>query len=127
MIRRPARSTLFPYTTLFRPVQSRYGSGAARGEAGLLNASFADGNHAAPKKRRDFVCRTSGGAAENRDQSGDRRAPIVILMHISFQQRGREARLSSYAFYIITAVQITAAFRHATERRHSKVAAILIG
>src|SRR3712207_9506204 len=41
MIRRPPRSTLFPYTTLFRSAAGRAGrivrvAGGARGEAGVL-------------------------------------------------------------------------------------------
>src|SRR5256885_6675243 len=38
MIRRPPRSTLFPYTTLFRSVAARDARGAARGEAGHRRA-----------------------------------------------------------------------------------------
>src|SRR5256885_14249929 len=34
MIRRPPRSTLFPYTTLFRSHQARRGGGAARTDVG---------------------------------------------------------------------------------------------
>src|SRR5260221_5045243 len=36
MIRRPPRSTLFPYTTLFRSVQNNYG--VAQGSASILEA-----------------------------------------------------------------------------------------
>src|SRR3712207_5851319 len=36
MIRRPPRSTLFPYTTLFRSARTRQGAGRALGDAGLV-------------------------------------------------------------------------------------------
>src|SRR2546425_1661282 len=52
MIRRPPRSTLFPYTTLFR---SRYGTRAARGRDRSLGADH-------PVARRD-------GARRARDES----------------------------------------------------------
>src|SRR3712207_7374554 len=42
MIRRPPRSTLFPYTTLFRSVLGREALGAAANEVGDLS-SFARG------------------------------------------------------------------------------------
>src|SRR3712207_6938305 len=49
MIRRPPRSTLFPYTTLFRSAVGPAGFGAARGFHGVADvlavafADFADG------------------------------------------------------------------------------------
>src|SRR3712207_7643523 len=44
MIRRPPRSTLFPYTTLFRSVHPRHGDElAARGETG--RGGFEGGQH----------------------------------------------------------------------------------
>src|SRR3712207_7466134 len=47
MIRRPPRSTLFPYTTLFRsPLQPRgLRRGAAAGRGGALRADGAAGTH----------------------------------------------------------------------------------
>src|SRR2546422_2471043 len=36
MIRRPPRSTLFPYTTLFRSVRERHGRRFEQGERGLV-------------------------------------------------------------------------------------------
>src|SRR3712207_8551422 len=41
MIRRPPRSTLFPYTTLFRSIM-RLGEGEARGEEREVTILFAD-------------------------------------------------------------------------------------
>src|SRR5438876_1798360 len=40
MVRRPPRSTLFPYTTLFRSLLLAFGAGAAA----LIDDRFADGN-----------------------------------------------------------------------------------
>src|SRR6266513_2914060 len=38
MIRRPPRSTLFPYTTLFRPAAARCGTAGAAGAGSLARA-----------------------------------------------------------------------------------------
>src|SRR3712207_8302109 len=49
MIRRPPRSTLFPYTTLFRSARQRgepaRGAGAHRGRAAAERAHAAGGDH----------------------------------------------------------------------------------
>src|SRR3989475_13338479 len=69
MIRRPRRSTLFPYTTLFRSDQTRDRAGARR--AGP-----------APYRTRDAVARGSGCLirALGRDNTqGPRRMSAVIL------------------------------------------------
>src|SRR5690349_22764838 len=74
MIRRPPRSTLFPYTTLFRSVQPRVGAGPLTGDvladlARALSREERDGDHPATgearseehtselQSRRDLVCR----------------------------------------------------------------------
>src|SRR5687768_17702976 len=41
MIRRPPRSTLFPYTTLFRSVLEGRGAGAAAGRGGEVDVALA--------------------------------------------------------------------------------------
>src|SRR3712207_8956427 len=40
MIRRPPRSTLFPYTTLFRSAEVANRNGSARGIAGVLSSNL---------------------------------------------------------------------------------------
>src|SRR2546422_3023628 len=62
MIRRPPRSTLFPYTTLFRSVEALLGEGdemesvshrrAARDHAGVRSAAVAHGLHLDRKSTR---------------------------------------------------------------------------
>src|SRR3712207_8949525 len=56
MIRRPPRSTLFPYTTLFRSAQER-GQEPRAHERGLAAARGADDGHEArgPQLRQDLV------------------------------------------------------------------------
>src|SRR5690349_23117932 len=70
MIRRPPRSTLFPYTTLFRSVRAKGSiqSGLApvraggRNAASIISAAGADGSRSEEhtselQSRRDLVCR----------------------------------------------------------------------
>src|SRR3712207_8985651 len=68
MIRRPPRSTLFPYTTLFRSVmdvQRREGRGAPRGLAGGVDGG--KGATVVGVAQRDQLVRV---AVERRDQKG---------------------------------------------------------
>src|SRR2546425_8474008 len=51
MIRRPPRSTLFPYTTLFRSARVRLRIDAARRDAARLNHSATHLLHAALRRR----------------------------------------------------------------------------
>src|SRR5256885_5294645 len=62
MIRRPPRSTLFPYTTLFRSLRRRRGPGAGGVE----------GHIAAPGDQRDGASDLQGRAADGRSALGPR-------------------------------------------------------
>src|SRR5256885_11838615 len=65
MIRRPPRSTLFPYTTLFRSLRTRAGDvGGAR--------------HAAAARQRPAVPRRTGSAA----RAGDRKSTRLNSSHL---------------------------------------------
>src|SRR2546422_8105210 len=89
MIRRPPRSTLFPYTTLFRSHGRR---GAARGGGG-------DGGRARPRRGKEAGDRVAGpvrGPAAGRD-SHPRPGPI------SLRDR-KSTRLNSSHGYISYAV-----------------------
>src|SRR2546427_2230909 len=66
MIRRPPRSTLFPYTTLFRSVVARRRGRRSRGRA---VSAFGPSRQAARGRRR--ARSPAGGAAPRRDQRAD--------------------------------------------------------
>src|SRR3712207_9535527 len=68
MIRRPPRSTLFPYTTLFRSDGHRDGRGAAA-EAGVQRAVVAVGRH--------LVEHREAGLVDGADDGVGRRQPAV--------------------------------------------------
>src|SRR6266576_4012084 len=62
MIRRPPRSTLFPYTTLFRPRAGGAGgrgrgAKARRGPGGALPGPRSEEHTSELQSRRDLVCR----------------------------------------------------------------------
>src|SRR3989454_8476263 len=106
MIRRPPRSTLFPYTTLFR--SHRSAAGGARGSRGLRDAvtrerprgPLAHGRRAAARARgpeRDHVqaaslerplpvargaCSTAGRAAVTPGARGDRKSTRLNSSHL---------------------------------------------
>src|SRR6266498_482703 len=62
MIRRPPRSTLFPYTTLFRSLALRFGEGLQRtdGEADVERQRHPGGKQAVPAEQRHEPWRARG-------------------------------------------------------------------
>src|SRR3712207_8473722 len=72
MIRRPPRSTLFPYTTLFRSERVRRGDRAADGEGGPARAAHPAGPRLRDRPHRDgrpvrrFVRRRGDDRREDR-------------------------------------------------------------
>src|SRR5438477_5702187 len=63
MIRRPPRSTLFPYTTLFRSAMSKlFGGGQKAASGGIQGDVLATDNNTECHRRRLFEDRKSGSA-----------------------------------------------------------------
>src|SRR5438874_9691557 len=57
MIRRPPRSTLFPYTTLFRSRSNHHAAGWNQKTARFSNANRSEEHTSELQSRRDLVCR----------------------------------------------------------------------
>src|ERR1041385_9394515 len=66
MIRRPPRSTLFPYTTLFRSERNRVGHGAVAGHASRQFGNLFDG--CTPHQRLDALVRVAEPCFETDDR-----------------------------------------------------------
>src|SRR5438874_7131507 len=91
MIRRPPRSTLFPYTTLFRSDSDRGFStqGNSTPRAARNGSSFRSEEHTSElQSRRDLVCRLLLEKKKNRHQH-PAGAPIPVRIH----QRARPPRV----------------------------------
>src|SRR2546430_11214650 len=67
MIRRPPRSTLFPYTTLFRSFE--------------VDRMPSTGTSARPDRRRDSRNRTTSGASRVRSSNADRKSTRLNSSH----------------------------------------------
>src|SRR3712207_8138776 len=80
MIRRPPRSTLFPYTTLFRSVRVAAG-GAARQDHGAPEAGRERAGEDAPRRH------DGGACAPVRDPAGE---PAVLVHQPAAQERSEE-------------------------------------
>src|SRR3712207_7654128 len=100
MIRRPPRSTLFPYTTLFRSAQPR-GQGAAPRDVAARRARAADGGR--PADGRGGLRRPGGphdgdrgAAARGRGAAGDRKSTRLNSSHANI----------SYAVFCLKKKQI---------------------
>src|SRR5258708_15798278 len=76
MIRRPPRSTLFPYTTLFR---SRPGARVGPGAAG--DAAAAGGEPPCHDRVAEGVDRGPGGERDERERARDRKSTRLNSSH----------------------------------------------
>src|SRR5260370_32491329 len=66
MIRRPPRSTLFPYTTLFRSEEPRGKAGAACGRCARARSRSARGQETpGPSRATDLICAEKGRSEEH--------------------------------------------------------------
>src|SRR2546430_16687838 len=97
MIRRPPRSTLFPYTTLFRSVEARQGLGRDR------RVAHAAGDRTRHREGRVAAARMSPIAEEpegrlqtddaaERSRDADRAAAIRRYLQGAAERRGRRRR-----------------------------------
>src|SRR2546423_8333562 len=71
MIRRPPRSTLFPYTTLFRSVPSFVSGAMAKAGKGLLEGTLQAGTSAVSDKLLDLVGLGGKSAADKGKDTRD--------------------------------------------------------
>src|SRR3712207_7853143 len=90
MIRRPPRSTLFPYTTLFRSSVAVMGGGAGRGSASDPDG---DGYGAQPR-----AARTGGGGAASDPHLGRVVVPEDELDRKSTRLNSSHANISYAVF-----------------------------
>src|SRR2546422_7147418 len=85
MIRRPPRSTLFPYTTLFRSLRSRFG-GLAGGSRTAARARWASGRSHAPGLAHFSVQRTTpwyaGKETRSRPRSEEHTSELQSRLHL---------------------------------------------
>src|SRR3712207_7006851 len=85
MIRRPPRSTLFPYTTLFRSARGRRQSVLRRGLAGALPRLNIEGDYGPGKRQRaDAHLHVGGPAGPGRGGAravGDRKSTRLNSSH----------------------------------------------
>src|SRR3712207_6900544 len=74
MIRRPPRSTLFPYTTLFRSSEAALGTHYQDGTVGVADHRIRDAAHQRPPY-------TTAAPAAHRYQPGDRKSTRLNSSH----------------------------------------------
>src|SRR5258708_21857363 len=101
MIRRPPRSTLFPYTTLFRSVPSFVSGAMAKAGKGLLEGTLQAGTSAVSDKLLDLVGLGGKSAADKGTyQKRQKCQPATYLQEIgrAVQQECRDrSRMPSSA------------------------------
>src|SRR5690349_23738168 len=90
MIRRPPRSTLFPYTTLFRSLEAielrddALEVAGRREHAGEYFVDDRSGEHTSElQSRRDLVCRLLLEKKKKEKREGDRKSTHLKYIHMS--------------------------------------------
>src|SRR5256885_4774337 len=81
MIRRPPRSTLFPYTTLFRSFRLRPGAGAERARAGSDGGAEVRGRRPGAHASERGADR-AGGRATGAGHGADRKSTRLNSSHL---------------------------------------------
>src|SRR2546429_8614126 len=98
MIRRPPRSTLFPYTTLFRSVCGAGGScGACAPIAKALERTGNDRHPAAAvgsRRAREFRGHVDGQSAGKSELHGFERNAVLVRAAVQLKNGGDRAKIS---------------------------------
>src|SRR3712207_7391840 len=91
MIRRPPRSTLFPYTTLFRSTGWRHDPGARRGRRGVAAARGDRGGAPAPVRRLDAA---QGQAGRSEEHTSELQSRQYLVCRLLLEKKKKETRTS---------------------------------
>src|SRR2546425_6159207 len=81
MIRRPPRSTLFPYTTLFRSVQKIVDSGPATPDQWCFNINPNPNNESLPK------CPASGGSTRSEEHTSELQSLAYLVCRLLLEKK----------------------------------------
>src|SRR5256885_11072786 len=93
MIRRPPRSTLFPYTTLFRSdAERRRGIRAAALIARLASATGAGGWRAPAHRRQAPVSPVSSPAHRSEEHTSELQSPCNIVCRLLLEKKTSNAK-----------------------------------
>src|SRR6202022_4757510 len=90
MIRRPPRSTLFPYTTLFRSLPCRFGDAAisSRGDAPCAAGSRSEEHTSELQSHSDLVCRLLLEKKKNEQKQSDMPSAVDLSHCLPPQTHG---------------------------------------
>src|SRR5256884_9285818 len=90
MIRRPPRSTLFPYTTLFRSEHKRVWASLIKGKAAVIGEVAAEVLRRDPQGHKIHVALTDGERALQILVSKNLQVTLILdLLHVLEKQIGR--------------------------------------
>src|SRR5256885_10291038 len=89
MIRRPPRSTLFPYTTLFRSVRDGDGAQRERGEDGRRRRVGAPAGRALVEARLDMTheVRVTDGEVRSEEHTSELQSPCNLVCRLLLEKK----------------------------------------
>src|SRR2546430_9799318 len=94
MIRRPPRSTLFPYTTLFRSRTTSFGCGLSKGDRGRTQAS----------PHLDQGTRKTAGSCRSEEHTSELQSQSNLVCRLLLEKKKR--KLSRSRHLIVTQFQV---------------------
>src|SRR3712207_7002322 len=101
MIRRPPRSTLFPYTTLFRSARRRHGGGARRGGADPGRDRRADRARGGARSMIDFhYWPTPNGWKRSEEHTSELQSRQYLVCRLLLEKKKQSISLLTLLLYL---------------------------
>src|SRR2546426_1425111 len=97
MIRRPPRSTLFPYTTLFRSVGRK--SGARHGRRGGRRNIVAKGVHRERRIRSECVQQPLEAYMRSEEHTSELQSPCNLVCRLLLEKKNEDVRRRCQSLY----------------------------
>src|SRR2546425_6460043 len=87
MIRRPPRSTLFPYTTLFRSLTSRTSTVPAFRDSHVLRSRAAPGILSSSRGRRTFISMTMTSTERSEEHTSELQSLAYLVCRLLLEKK----------------------------------------
>src|SRR5260370_3864575 len=97
MIRRPPRSTLFPYTTLFRSPPSRHGSGASASRAAPTATSMARSARRMRAANRDSPWAFNPSRRRSEEHTSELQSHLNLVCRLLLEKKKKKHTVSDDA------------------------------
>src|SRR5256885_12711200 len=92
MIRRPPRSTLFPYTTLFRSLHGAVRDGEPRPGGDASGRADPPAPRAVTRQRAAVACRLEAAAPRSEEHTSELQSPCNLVCRLLLEKKNKRMR-----------------------------------